>query len=323
MEELQSSNEEVQSANEELQSINEELETTKEELESTNEELITVNEETAHRNTELSRLNSDLLNLETSTHLGVVLLGRDLTIRRFSAQAEKQFNLTASDIGRPIRNIRHNLKFGDAHTAEAAIEKPRGSDAAPREAREILQTSSVDGLEALLSEVVANVRERECEVQDKEGRWYSLRARPYFALDNKVDGAVLVIVDITGLKSTERDIKVARTIESGSRRDEAPGCAERTRTLLLHHYPRHARTSARHARIRRHTVERVWQPALSQERRLSSSHYWRRQPHGRSHRGLLAVRQNRSRKSAAEGYRLGWRVARRPGILPCAPVTAR
>jgi two-component system CheB/CheR fusion protein len=101
-EELQTSNEEVQSANEELQSINEELETSKEELESTNEELTTINEEMANRNTELNRLNSDLANLQTSTQLVIVLLGRDLTIRRFSVQAEKQFNLLAADIGRPL-----------------------------------------------------------------------------------------------------------------------------------------------------------------------------------------------------------------------------
>jgi two-component system CheB/CheR fusion protein len=185
-EELQASNEEVQSANEELQSINEELETAKEELESSNEELTTVNEEMANRNTELSRLNSDLLNLETSTSLGILLFARNLTIRRFSVPAQKQFNLTVADMGRPIRSVRHNFVF------PAAASDP------------------ADGLEALLSEVIASVRARECDVQDKDGRWYSLRARPYFTLDNKVDGAVLVVVDITDLKRTEREIKAAR-----------------------------------------------------------------------------------------------------------------
>jgi two-component system CheB/CheR fusion protein len=102
-EELQASNEEVQSANEELQSTNEELETSKEELESANEELTTVNDEMSHRNAELSRLNSDLTNIQTSARQAILVLGRDLTIRRFSAPAEKQFNLTAADIGRPSR----------------------------------------------------------------------------------------------------------------------------------------------------------------------------------------------------------------------------
>ncbi len=176
-EELQSSNEEGQSANEELQSLNEELETSKEELESTNEELTTVNEEMASRNTELYRLNSDLTNLQTSANLVVVLLGRDLTIRRFSAQAEKQFNLLASDVGRPISRVRHNLPLPD--------------------------------LEDSIARVISSVRESEREVQAADGRWYSLRVRPYVTIDNKVDGAVLVLVDIDALKKTEQLITEA------------------------------------------------------------------------------------------------------------------
>jgi len=155
-EELQASNEEIQSANEELQSVNEEMETSKEELESANEELTTVNEEMVNRNAELTRLNSDLTNLQTSTRLAIVLLGRDLTIRRFSTQAEKQFNLLATDVGRPIGNIRHRLTVPD--------------------------------LEGLIGDVIANVRETELEVQDTAGGWYSLRIRPYYTLDNQVDG---------------------------------------------------------------------------------------------------------------------------------------
>jgi two-component system, chemotaxis family, CheB/CheR fusion protein len=188
-EELQASNEEVQSANEELQSINEELETAKEELESSNEELTTVNEEMTHRNTELSKLNSDLVNLQTSTTLGIILLGREMTIRRFSAAAEKQFNLTTADLGRPIGGIRHNFIFPKPATPTA---------------------NSPGDLESLLREVVSSVRESKLEVRDKEGRWYSLRAHPYFTLDHKVDGAVLMVVDITELKSDESEIKAAR-----------------------------------------------------------------------------------------------------------------
>ena len=106
---LQVAQEELQSANEELQSINEELETSKEELESANEELTTVNEEMSNRNAELTRVNGDLLNLQTSTKLVVVLMGRDLTIRRFSQQAERQFDLRSTDLGRPIHVLRHSL----------------------------------------------------------------------------------------------------------------------------------------------------------------------------------------------------------------------
>ena len=181
-EELQAASEEAQSANEELQSVNEELETSKEELESANEELTTVNEEMTNRNLELNRLNNDLVNLQSSANLAIVLLGRDLTIRRFGPQAEKQFGLRVSDVGRPIGHIRHNLVLGDA------IGTPLD-------------------LEAISAEVISNVREQGREVRDKGGRWYSLRVRPYLTLDNQVDGAVMVLVDIDTLKRSERAVR--------------------------------------------------------------------------------------------------------------------
>jgi two-component system CheB/CheR fusion protein len=192
-EEFQAANEELQSANEELQSINEELETSKEELESTNEELITVNEEMVNRNAELNRLNSDLNNLQASVDLAVVLLGRDLTIRRFSPVAERAFSLLASDVGRPIGALKHNLDFL--------------------------------GLDQFVAQVIDTAHVQEREVQDKEGRWYLLRVRPYLALDNKIDGATLVLVDINALKLSERAAEAARAglEQLGEDKDELMG----------------------------------------------------------------------------------------------------
>ena len=177
-EEMQASSEEVQSANEELQSINEELETSKEELESANEELITVNDELSHRSAELGLLNSDLINIQTSAHLAILVLGRDLTVRRFSAQAEQQFKLIAADVGRPFSHVRHNLDIRD--------------------------------LEALITDVIGSVRENERQIQDADGHWFLLRVRPYVSADNTVDGAVLVLVDIDALKRAEAVTAAAR-----------------------------------------------------------------------------------------------------------------
>src|SRR5438132_9039888 len=177
-EELQASNEEITSANEELQSINEELETSKEELESANEELTTVNDEMANRNAELNRANADLNNFHTSINMAILLLTRDLAIRRFTPLAGKLFNLLSSDVGRPLSNVRHNL--------------------------------DLPGLEQLLRKVIDTITERELEAQDNEGRWYSLRVRPYLTLDNKIDGVVLVLADIDTLKRSEREIASAR-----------------------------------------------------------------------------------------------------------------
>ena len=173
-EELQASNEEITSANEELQSINEELETSQEELESTNEELITVNEEMTSRNVELNLLNSDLLNFQSSVQVPVLLLSRELIIRRFTTEAEKPFNLLAGDVGRSLTQIRHNLDIPD--------------------------------LDEFVAGVVSSVRERDREVQDKHGHWYSLRVRPYLSVDNKVDGAVLALLDIDNVKRTGQAI---------------------------------------------------------------------------------------------------------------------
>ncbi|HEX6882429.1 MAG TPA: chemotaxis protein CheB [Planctomycetota bacterium] len=167
-EELQSANEEAQSANEELQSLNEELQTSKEEIQSSNEELTTVNEELHNRNLELEHLNNDLLNLIVSIDMAVVIVGRDLCIRRYSPAAGKLLNVIASDIGRPISDIRMKVDLPDLAQ---------------------LLTASIDTVSAL-----------EREVQDEAGTWYSLRIRPYVTVDNKIDGAVVMLMDVDKLR---------------------------------------------------------------------------------------------------------------------------
>ncbi|TLD71949.1 PAS domain S-box protein [Phragmitibacter flavus] len=166
-EELQTANEEAQSTNEEMQSINEELETSKEEIQSSNEELATVNDELNSRNLELNGLNNDLNNVLASTQLSIVIVSRELRIRRFTPMAEKTLNLAKGDIGRPLSDIKLSLAIPD--------------------------------LEPLLSEVIDTVGPREREIQDANGHWFSLRARPYLTHDNKIDGAVVTLVDVDTL----------------------------------------------------------------------------------------------------------------------------
>jgi two-component system CheB/CheR fusion protein len=167
-EELKSANEEVQSSNEELQSTNEELLTAKEELQSTNEELTTVNEEMHSRNAELSQINNDLNNLLSSVNIPIVMLGNDLKIRRFTPQAEKVLNLLPTDVGRPVSDFKPKIDIPD--------------------------------LEALFLDVIENLHVKEREVQDKEGRWFSMWVRPYRTAENKIDGAVMVLFDVTERK---------------------------------------------------------------------------------------------------------------------------
>ncbi len=172
-EELQSANEEAQSANEELQSINEELQTSKEEIQSSNEELATVNDELQARNVELMQSNNDFINLLNSVQLAIVMLGLDLRIRRFTPMAEKLLNLLPTDVGRPLTDLKMTL--------------------------------STD-LEPLLTQVIETMKTHEEEVVDRGGRLYSLRIRPYRTMDNRIDGAVIILVDVDDLRRGERAI---------------------------------------------------------------------------------------------------------------------
>jgi two-component system, chemotaxis family, CheB/CheR fusion protein len=177
-------------------------------LESANEELTTLNEEMSNRNTELSRLNADLSNLHLSVNMAILVLARDLTIRRFTAPAEKIFNLLATDVGRPLSSVRHNLIVVDELASRG--NDPRSSTTTENQSLITSAATIPFLLEDLLREVIDTVSVREREVRDKDGRWYVLRARPYMTADNKIDGAVLVLVDIDDLKRSEREAKAAR-----------------------------------------------------------------------------------------------------------------
>src|SRR5262249_31779484 len=98
----------------------------------------------------------------------IVMLSSDLRVRRITPTAEKALNVIAGDVGRHIGDIK--LKF------------------------------EVPDLEKLIAEVIETVSIRDREARDRDGRWYSMRIRPYRTLENKIDGAVLVFVDIDGLR---------------------------------------------------------------------------------------------------------------------------
>jgi two-component system CheB/CheR fusion protein len=176
--ELMAAYEEIQSANEELQSTNEELETAKEELQSGNEELHTVNDELRNRNQALVQSSNDFVNLLNSVNIPVLMLGSDLTIRQFTPPAERLMRLRSADIGRPIGEIRLNL--------------------------------ALDNVEPLIQEVLDTLVTKEVEVQDRSGHWHLLRLRPYRTSENKIEGVVLVLLDIELMKRTQDAYHQAR-----------------------------------------------------------------------------------------------------------------
>jgi two-component system, chemotaxis family, CheB/CheR fusion protein len=175
---LRAANEEILSSNEEFQSSNEELETAKEEIQATNEELNTINDELQRRNHEVTEVSNDLQNLISSTNIPILMLGSDLCIRRFTPHAQSILHLIPTDVGRPLRDINHALDVPD--------------------------------LESLIRGVIDTLEIVEREVQDRDGHWYDLRIRPYRTLDNKIDGAMAILVDIDALKHSMEQLEYSR-----------------------------------------------------------------------------------------------------------------
>ncbi len=170
IEELETSNEELQASNEELQSSNEELQSTNEELQSVNEELYTVNAEYQRKIAELTDLTNDMDNLLASTEVGTVFLDRQLKIRRFTPQAATLFGLVAHDVGRPFATFVHHVEHpGLQEDLRRAMETGEPVERDPIAAR---------------------------------GRSFFLRVLPYRA-KNAVDGVVLTLIDVSGLKAAE------------------------------------------------------------------------------------------------------------------------
>ncbi|MDQ1816310.1 chemotaxis protein CheB [Massilia sp. CCM 9210] len=170
-EELKAANEELQAINEELRSATEELETSKEELQSVNEELMTVNVELKNKVEETGKVNDDLQNLIASTDLATIFVDRDMRIKRYTPHACDLFNLIASDIGRPLHDITHKLRYPELAKDAAAT--------------------------------FGSLRPVEREVASEDGRWLIARLLPYRTGHDRIDGAVLTFIDITTRRNAE------------------------------------------------------------------------------------------------------------------------
>ena len=179
-EELRAANEEILSTNEEFQSVNEELETAKEELQSANEELSTLNDELQDRNAELGQVNSDLNNFITSTNLPSVRLDRELKIRSFTPRAQEVLNLIPADLGRPIGGLKLKIDIPD--------------------------------LEMKTLNVIHSLKDWTQEVKDREGRWYTLQVKPYRTVEDRIEGAVLLLIDINGQKESALEVEKSRDL---------------------------------------------------------------------------------------------------------------
>jgi two-component system CheB/CheR fusion protein len=172
VEELETSNEELQASNEELIASNEELQSTNEELQSVNEELYTVNSEFQSKIEELTQLNNDVNNLLNNTEIAAIYLDSKLCIRKFTASFAELSSLMDLDIGRPITQFSAAFVYKDF-------------------------LKDIEYVRKTLVSV-------EKEIEASNGVLYFLKIVPYRTDYHAVDGVLVTMLNISGIKEERR-----------------------------------------------------------------------------------------------------------------------
>lgn len=113
----------------------------------------------------MTNANNDLNNLYLTTNIGIVFLDRQLCIRNFTPVIQKYFSLLNQDVGWPIAHLARSFPYQNL----------------------------MEDLEKVLKVFVPVKR----EVQLKDNRWCQLEIKPYQTTENHIEGAVLVLLDIT------------------------------------------------------------------------------------------------------------------------------
>jgi two-component system CheB/CheR fusion protein len=175
---LRTTVEDQQASTEELKSMNEELQSTNEELQSINEELVTVNAELQSKIEQLAGMQNDMRNLLDNVNVGTVFLDDLLAVRRFTREATKVFRLVATDVGRPLLDIKSDLESADLLAG----------------ARRVLDT----------------LVPWEQEAGTTGGGRYLVRIQPYRTLENVIDGVVITFTDISARAIAEAEVQEAR-----------------------------------------------------------------------------------------------------------------
>lgn len=183
-----------------LRTLNEEFQTAQEELQSTNEELTTLNDELRARNVELVAITDDLSNVLEGAEIPMLILDSGLRIRRFTPQSDAVVSILPTDVGRPISDFR--LKLG-------------ASDLVGR-----------------VQQVLRDGQPSQSEVQDDQGRWYSMRIRPFRTEAGEFDGAVVAFFDVDALKALAETARVSELAAQGAR-EHAEAVVDTVRDALL------------------------------------------------------------------------------------------
>ena len=166
---------EIALKNEELRSANEELQTSQEEIQSSNEELKTLNDELFNNNRRLNEINDDLENLQSSIDIPIIILSKDLKIKRHTREAKEIFSVDDRQSSLSLKKL--TKKFCNQN------------------------------IQPYLQKVLDTSISQEVDAKCDNGKWFSMRIKPYYDSNHKADGIIIACHDITLRKTEEEKIK--------------------------------------------------------------------------------------------------------------------
>ena len=115
-----------------------------------------------------------------NVQVAIVMVGPDLTVRRFTPLAGTLLNLIPGDAGRSIEQIKPDIDCPD--------------------------------LGGLIRGVIDTLDSVERDVRDSDGHVHQLRIRPYRNGEHRIDGAVLSLFDVHALRRREAELQAARDV---------------------------------------------------------------------------------------------------------------
>jgi two-component system CheB/CheR fusion protein len=118
-------------------------------------------------------------NLLDSTDIATLFLDQALLVRRFTPATARIIRLLPGDIGRPITDIVSVLDY--------------------------------PSLAADTHEVLKTLVPVQKEVAARDQRWFTVRIMPYRTQENRVDGVVITLTEITTSKLLEAALRKARS----------------------------------------------------------------------------------------------------------------
>lgn len=114
----------------------------------------------------LTALNDELENYFRNTIIPQLFVDKNLVLRKFTPPAMKQFDLSVNDLGRPIEEISHHIRF------PTFMEN--------------------------IKEVIDSGKDIEKEIQTTDCRWFQMNILPYMIhKENRSNGVIITFVNIT------------------------------------------------------------------------------------------------------------------------------